>query len=176
MRRHIICSVILGATTAVFALNAWMHTFATAQDKGYLIGNVLICAVVFMVACFSGAIAGIMRRVAIRNYFTATALAAVLVAAISLAGTRYCMNATKQYLAKTYTVLAANGPPFPSDLPVHRRADRDALISHGYWVADDRNTFEVYYHDGSDSFTKAYPTGQWDWRGNKYAGPDSEHE
>ncbi|TWU13220.1 hypothetical protein CA54_20520 [Symmachiella macrocystis] len=176
MRRHIIGSVVLGVTAAVFALNAWMHTFATIQDKGYQIGNVFICAVVFIVAFIDGVIEGIMRRVETRSYFMATALAAVLVAAISIVGTRYRINATKHYLAKTYATLAANGPPFPSELPDLVHGTSIDLISHGYWVAEDRKLFEVYYHDGSDSFTKVYPTGQWDWRSNKYAGPDSEHE
>ncbi|QDU47499.1 MraY-like glycosyltransferase [Symmachiella dynata] len=176
MRRHIIGSMILGVATATFAILAWRHTFATVHDKGYALANLAICGFVFTVACFGGAIAGIMRQVAVRNYLVALVIAALFVAPIPFIGTAYRMNATKQYLTQTYSALAEEGPPFPSDLPAHGRANRDALISHGYWVADDRETFEVYYHDGSDSFTKVYPTGQWDWRGNKYAGPDSQHE
>ena len=172
MRKHIIPILIFGGIFAVLAFTALRHTSATLNDKAYALANGVLSVVTFALAVVSGAIAAYKRRTVIRDYSIGIAMAAGLIATIPFAGSAHRMNVTTSYLSDTYAVLAKNGPPFPSELPAATDTSENALISHGYWVASDQQAFEVYYHDGSDSFTMVYPTGRWEWRGNKYSGPE----
>lgn len=176
MRKHIIAVLFLVATTMIAVAAGARHTSATFHDRAYLLANALVAVGSFILTLTIAVVANARNRSTVRNYAIATALVSALVAATPIVGTSYRLNSTKKHLFNTYTQLAKNGPPFPKSLPQPWDQPLEQLVSHGYWVAEDQQSFEVYYHDASDSFAMAYPAGTWEWRGNKYTGPKSQQE
>ena len=168
MRRHIPAIPIIVALAAWFIYVAVQHSSGTVNDKVYGLANMVVAVVVAAIALLSAVVAAFTRRKVFRNYLPFIGVLAAGIAPVSLAAENYRINRTAKYLESVYTSLAGQGPPFPTQIP----APPTWAISHGYWVSADLQTFEVYYHDGSDSFTLAYPSAAWDWRGNKYAGPE----
>ena len=67
--------------------------------------------------------------------------------------------------------MSRNGPLFPKSWEPPTNAFSPLLVFHGYWVSGDNQAFEVYDHVSSDSYTLADPKQDWEWRRNKYNGP-----
>ena len=76
-------------------------------------------------------------------------------------------------LELTYNSIVKKGAPFPTEAEIQQQylGNLPDSYSTGYWVSPDRQTFEIYYHDSSDSYTMQFPNGKWDWRGYNYSGP-----
>ncbi len=150
------------------------HSAATSVDIQYTIYNAVMCFVVVICAGGIACVSASHSSQTARNYSILVAVLAVVIAATPIAATSYRTKTTISRLSDLYSNLSQPGPPFPEPSDINWGNPTGVMISHGYWVSDDKQTFEVFYHDSSDSFTMAYPTGQWEWRPNQYQGPDSK--
>jgi hypothetical protein len=175
MAKPVVISFGMLLLTGVLIALALQHTSATISDKMYLLLNEAFAAVALFLIALLAFVAYRLKWRSILNYSLLAALCAVLVVIIPSTICSRRISRTETELADLYSRLTHQGPPFPSrEEAVASINDADSLISHGYWVASDRSTFEVYYHIASDSYTMAYPVGRWEWRGNKYQGPTQQ--
>ena len=92
-----------------------------------------------------------------RNVAGLAAFAFFAAAGAPLAAFPHRRGALQSRLEARYAALAAAGPPFPAAVELPPGA--------GYRVSDDRRACEIYFPDGSDTFTLIYPVGEWEWRG-----------
>ncbi len=162
-------SALLVMISAYFLYRGLQHTSSVGQDQVYVLGNFL-CGI--FVSLSVAGVAFVKRRQGISINSLTAALLAFVVAIGPMAVSSLRIRVTAAHLTTIYNGLSEKGSPFPPtiDDPANHSP---LLISHGYWVSDDRNRFEVYYHVGSDSYTMASPKSQWEWRDNRYDGPDS---
>jgi len=72
-------------------------------------------------------------------------------------------NRTRERLDAIYDRLAAEGPPFPKHAVLPDESS--------FRTSEDGTRFEVSYPVRSDTFTRQYPAGEWEWRGSGYPGP-----
>lgn len=168
MWKHAPAILVLFALTAWFVYLAVQHSSGTVGDKIYGLTNMAVAVFVAIISLVAAVVAAFTRRKVFRNYLLTISVLAVGIAPVSFAAENYRKGSTVTYLEVVYESLSKKGQPFPIQIqhPGH------GVFSHGYWVSDDLKTFEVYYHDGSDSYTLAYPAGEWEWRSNQYAGPE----
>ena len=171
MSRHIWACLLLLGTAALLALAGMWHSSGTLQDKFYVLINGASGIAVTAIAILIAIVAILLKRRMVAAYSGFVALLSGFVAVAPFATYKYRVAITKANLSDVYSTIAARGSPFPSVFDFSTVPDAKLLVSHGYWVAEDRTKFEIYYKVGSDSYTLAYPNKKWEWRDYGYKGP-----
>ena len=169
VQRGIICVVAITC-----GVRGAIHSSASLADIDDIAINGVSCISVFLTALVMACLGVRRKSRALRNDALLAAGLAVVVAIIPLVAKSYRISVTRNCLSQRYGALSRTGPPFPKSLEPPLAASSRLLISHGYWVSDDQQAFEVYYHAFSDSFTMAYPKREWEWRRNQYRVPRSQ--
>jgi hypothetical protein len=170
----VILASLLAALTWYSATASAGSTFAHKSSAGVFTA----VSLALMVVSAAVALAYWRRATHHRGY----ALLIAFMSAVMLVGSSYYPARQETRVVRTlesaYHSIAAAGAPFPDENEVRKRYFRalPESYSSGYWVAPDRQSFELYYHDSSDSYTMRYPEGSWEWRGNDYAGPEELRE
>ncbi len=173
MTRHIVIAVTL--VTLFAALTCFAASSSAGSSFQHKVNATVFAAAsigLMLVAAMSAAIFW-RRALQYRNY----SLLIVALSCLMFVGlTYYRANQSARVvrtLETTYHSLANAGSPFPVENRVRAKylSDLPNSYSTGYWVSPDRQSFEMYYHDSSDSYTMKYPNGTWEWRGDNYSGP-----
>ena len=175
MNRHIL---IVPALIIVFVWLTWYGAVASAGSSFAHKTN----AIFFFLASIGLILASTVSAIALWRKTNTYRTYSILILALSgmmLIGSVWYRTNQHSYvineLESAYNSIAANGSPFPA-LDEIQQGYLNSLpesYSTGYWVSSDQQSFEIYYHDSSDSYTMQYPNGEWDWRGNGYTGPQS---
>ena len=168
------------AITAAFLIAFVWATIASSGSLGSHKQSFIIATAVAATLCVAAiilaALSALLRwRKLVRPLLVLSVASVVFVVVLSLDQRRRWFAVTDT-LAETADSLVAGRPPYPDPDVVRRRsfADIPASYTVGYWVAGDRRRFEVYFHRGSDSYTLAPPSLDWQWRRNRYRGPADE--
>ena len=168
------------AITAAFLIAFVWATTASSGSLGshkqnFLIATAVAAAVSFAAIVLAALSALLRWRKPVRLLIALSVASFVFVVVLSLDQRRRWSTITDT-LEETAESLAGGGPPYPDPDDVRRRFFTGIPASYtvGYWVAEDRQRFEVYFHRGSDSYTLAPPSLDWQWRHNRYRGPADE--
>ena len=169
--RTIVLSLL--AISTVFVAVGLRHTGGAISDTMYLVGSVVAAAISAMVALTFALVAHIAGGRVIRNYAVLVSICSIVVLSVPWSVSKFRLAHTQKTLEAVYDKLASHGPPFPErqHVEVQLLSDYSLLVSHGCWVAEDRQQFEVYYHWSSNSFVLKYPERTWQHCGNNYKGP-----
>ena len=83
------------------------------------------------------------------------------------------IEATRATLEAVYDSLADQIGHLPDSMddPLFDSCRESGRLPSGYWKSETGQTFEVWYHYGSDSYALRYPERRWDWRRYGYRGP-----
>jgi hypothetical protein len=174
MLKHTTIVLTIIASTVGIITCGLAHGEATIADKGYLLQNLFLAIAGFVILLSMTLVGQFSGKRVLRNYSLLLSLSALLIAIIPFLNARIRINHTARFLEGAYQRLNTTGPPFPTQETFSSQilGESENLISHGYWVSGDRACFEIYYHEGSDSYTMRHPKGKWSWRGDDYRGPD----
>ena len=174
MKMHFLIGTLLTALfvglTCYFAASSSGSTFTHKTNAGISLAVCcgLIAASLASLICF-------YRDSKLRNYslFISLLSCTMLIAIFWYRG--HESSTVIETLESTYSDLVASAAPFPTETEIKSGvlSKIPASYSAGYWVSSDRQSFELYYHDSSDSYTMKYPDGEWEWRGYDYSGPGS---
>ncbi len=153
MKRHILISVILAVA---FSLLTWLASVTTAGSSfGHKVNAgcfTLVAAGLIIGAAI--ATAQTWHRKTATRYYSALLFALACMLLIGTTWHRAYQNSfVIGQLESAYDSIVNNGTPFPTEAQVRQKYLESVpdSFSTGYWVSPDRQSFEIYYHDSSDS-------------------------
>lgn len=175
MKHSVLITPIL---VTLFLLVTWQASLSSSGSTFAHKVNGMFFSLAALGLAFGSAVSAIVlwrRSHVCRNY---SILLLALSSASLVGSTWYRVNQNSFVIGKlesAYDSIAKKGTPFPLEREVQHQFLEILPDSYstGYCVSPDRQSFEVFYHDSSNSYTMKLPEKSWVWRENGYRGTNA---